>query len=289
MTTRRQMIKNSALILGGASLSPSMDFLDLMRKRKFKIGACDWSIGKVCDASGLDLAKEIGLDGLQVSLGEVYDNFRLRQPEVQKEFLERSKATGVKISSLGIGELNTHPYKSDPRAEEWVSDSIDVAKNLGVSVVLLAFFYGNDLRNDPAGKAETVRRLKRVAPKAEKMGITLGIESYLTAEEHLEIMQQVGSPAIKVYYDFRNATDAGNDVYKEMKLLGKDNICELHMKENGFLLGKGTLDWQKIGNTLDEIGYYGDGWMQIEYAKPENMGIVESYKHNFSFLRDIFK
>lgn len=289
MTTRRQMIKNSAFILGGATLSPTNDLLDFMRKRNFKIGACDWSIGKVCDADGLDLAKEIGLNGLQVSLGSVADNFRLRQKSVQQEFLERSRSTGVKISSLGIGELNTYPYKSDSRAEEWVSDSIEVAKSLDVSVILLAFFYNNDLRNDPAGKAETVRRLKRVAPKAEKMGITLGIESYLTAEEHLDIMQQVGSPAIKVYYDFRNAADAGNDIYKEMRLLGKDNICELHMKENGYLLGKGTLDWKKIGDTLDEIGYYGDGWMQIEYAKPDDMGIVESYKHNFSFLRGIFK
>ncbi len=283
------MIKNSGLLLSGASLSPSMDFFDFMKKRKFKIGACDWSIDKFCDSSGLDLAKEIGLHGLQVSLGGGADNIRLRQKSVQEEFLNKSKETGVKISSLGIGELNTFPYKSDPRAEEWVSDSIDVAKSLDVSVILLAFFYNNDLRNDPAGKAETVRRLKRVAPKAEKMGITLGIESYLTAEEHLEIMQQVGSPAIKVYYDFRNAADAGNDIYKEMRLLGKDNICELHMKENGYLLGKGTLDWKRIGDTLDEIGYYGDGWMQIEYAKPDNMGIVESYKHNFSFLRGIFK
>lgn len=288
MTTRRQILKNAGILFGGATLSPSMDFLEFMRKRKFKIGACDWSIGKVCDVSGLDLAKEIGLQGLQVSLGGVADNFRLRNKSIQQDFLTKSKETGVKISSLGIAELNTYPYKSDPRAEGWVSDSIDVAKNLGVSIILLAFFNANDLRNDPNGKAETVRRLKRVAPKAEKMGITLGIESYLTAEEHLEIMQQVGSPAIKVYYDFRNAADAGNDVYKEMKLLGKDNICELHMKENGFLLGKGTLDWQRIGNTLDEIGYYGDGWMQIEGARPPKMGIVESYKHNFSYLRSIF-
>jgi sugar phosphate isomerase/epimerase len=289
MATRRQLIKNSALLFGAAAISPSASFMNFMKKRSFKIGACDWSIDRAAEVSGLELAKEIGLQGLQVSLGSVSDNFHLRQPSVQQEYLSMSKSTGVKISSLAIGELNTFPYKSDPRAEEWVSDSIDVAKNLDVSVILLAFFYGNDLRNDPAGKAETVRRLKRVAPKAEKMGITLGIESYLTAEEHLEIMQQVGSPAIKVYYDFRNATDAGNDIYKEMKLLGKDNICELHMKENGFLLGKGTLDWQRIGNALDEIGYFGDGWMQIEYAKPSDMGIVESYKHNFAHLRNIFK
>lgn len=288
MPSRREMIRNSALLMGAAGLQnhPLMDFI---RKNKFRIGACDWSLGKTSDVSGLQLAKDIGLDGLQVSLGTLKNGMHLRKKEVQQSYLELSKKTGVRISSLGIGELNQVPYKSDPRTEEWVWDSVDVAHQLNVNVVLLAFFSKNDLRNDPAGIDEVVKRLKKVSSKAEKMGITLGIESYLTAEEHLDIMQRVGSPAIKVYYDFRNAADAGNDIYKELNLLGKENICEIHMKENGFLLGEGTLDWHRIGETLDSIGYRGDGWMQIEWAKPEQMDIISAYKRNFSFLRSIFK
>lgn len=188
-----------------------------------------------------------------------------------------------------MAELNNVPYKSDPRTEEWVSDSIDVAKNLGVNVVLLAFFHKNDLRNDDAGKKEVIGRLKKVASKAERMGITLGIESYLSAEELVDIIQKVGSKSIKVYYDFRNSADAGYDVIKEIKFLGKEAICELHMKENGFLLGKGTMDWKKIGETLMEMNYYGDGWMQIEGATPEGADIVQSYRHNLKYLQDIFQ
>lgn len=287
MITRRDMLRNSALLMGGTALAP-VSFIDFMKKKHFKIGACDWSIGKSADVTALTLAKEIGLQGIQVNLGTAENNMHLREKHIQNAYLALSKATGVKITSLAIGELNNVPYKSDPRTEEWVSDSIDVAKTLGVSVVLLAFFVKNDLRNDAAGKAEVVKRLKKVAPKAEKMGITLGLETYLTAEEHLDIMQQVGSPAVKVFYDFRNAADAGNDVFKEIKLLGKDNICELHMKENGFLLGKGTMDWQRIGHTLADVGYHGDGWMQIEWSKPKEMAVVESYKQNLAFLRTIF-
>ncbi len=88
--------------------------------------------------------------------------------------------------------------------------------------------------------------------------------------------------------DFRNTADAGFDVLKEVKQLGKNNICELHMKENGFLLGQGTLPWQKIRDLLYEMGYYGDGWMQIESAVPKGADVVESYKHNLSFLRSLF-
>lgn len=288
MLTRRELLRNGVGLMGATTFNTG-SFWDFLHKKHFQIGACDWSIGKTADVTGLQLAKDIGLDGLQVSLGTLKNNMHLRHKELQQQYINMSKKTGVKISSLGIGELNQIPYKSDPRTEEWVWDSIDVAKNLGVTVILLAFFSKGDLRNDPEGKSAVVKRLKMVAPKAEKMGITLGLESYLTAEEHLDIMDRVGSKAVKVYYDFRNAADAGNDVVKEIKLLGKNNICEIHMKENGFLLGEGTLDWSNIANTLEEVGYHGDGWMQIEWAKPKDMDLAKAYQHNLGFLRNNFK
>jgi L-ribulose-5-phosphate 3-epimerase len=61
----------------------------------------------------------------------------------------------------------------------------------------------------------------------------------------------------------------------------------LHMKENGFLLGTGGLDWNAIGRALHETGYMGDGWMQIEGAMPDGGDLVQSYKHNLQFLRNI--
>jgi sugar phosphate isomerase/epimerase len=234
------------------------------------------------------VAREIGLKGIQVNLGSDKNNMHMREVSRQDAYLSESLRTGVEISSLAIGELNNVPYKSEARTEEWVWDSVDVAKKFGVRVVLLAFFSKNDLRGDEAGKKEVIRRLKMVGPKAENMGITLGIESYLTAEEHMDIIEKVGSKGVKVFYDFRNAADAGNDVIKEIKWLGKDAICELHMKENGSLLGEGTMDWKRISESLMEMEYTGDGWMQIEGALPAGADIVESYKHNHTFLNTLF-
>ena len=104
----------------------------------------------------------------------------------------------------------------------------------------------------------------------------------------MEIIDQVGSKNIKVYYDFRNTADAGFDTVKEFKKLGKHMVGELHMKENGFLLGKGTIDWRAVGDAVYEAGYYGDGWMQIEWAMPEGANLLESYQHNLRFLKNIF-
>lgn len=286
--TRAQFLHSTALLGIGHALYPDLEFWSDF-KRRFHIGACDWSLGKSADVGAFAIAKSIGLQGIQINLGNVSNDLHLRQPSMQAQYLAASKSSGVKISSLGIAELNNVPYKSDPRTEQWVSDSIDVAKAFGVRVVLLAFFSKNDLRNDPAGMEEVIRRLKKVAPKAEQAGVILGIESYLTAEEHLHIMREVASPAIKVFYDFRNATDAGNDIFKELRILGKANICELHMKENGLLLGKGSIDWPQVATTLREIGYQGDHWMQIEWAKSDADDVVKAYQHNLGYLKGLFQ
>ncbi|MDN3654277.1 sugar phosphate isomerase/epimerase family protein [Ferruginibacter paludis] len=288
MLTRRQLLKHAALL----AVFPGNAFDTIAsvegKKNIFKIGACDWSLGKSSDIGAFDIAKQIGLDGIMVNMGSLENNLHLRDKSLQQQYLDASKKTGVKISSLAIGELNAVPYKSDARTEEWVWDSVDVAKNLNVSMVLLAFFSNNDLRNDAAGKKEVISRLKKVAPHAEKNGITLGIESYLDADEHMDIIDKVGSKNIKVYYDFRNTADAGFDTVKEFKKLGKHMVGELHMKENGFLLGKGTIDWRTVSNAVYETGYYGDGWMQIEWAMPGGANLVESYQQNLQFLKNIF-
>jgi len=284
MLNRRTLLQQAALL---TALYPLRAVAAAGNKR-FHIGACDWSLGKRADIGAFEIAKQIGLDGIMVDLGSVENNLPLRNANVQQAYLEASKKTGIKISSIAIGELNNVPYKSDERTIEWVLDSIDVARNFGVTVVLLAFFNKNDLRNDVQGKQVVIERLKDAAPKAEKNGIILGIESYLNAAEHLEIIDKVGSPNVKAYVDFRNTADAGYDVIKEVKQLGSNTICELHMKENDFLLGEGTLNWQQIHDTLYEMNYTGDGWMQIEGAMPKDASVVDAYKHNLQFLQTLF-
>ncbi len=270
-----------------ASLLP-MQNLAAARHSKpgIRIGACDWSLGRTANPEAFDVAREIGLDGVQVSLGTAADNMRMRTTEAQRQVMERSRKTGVQVASLAIGELNVVPYKSNPATIPWVEDSIDTCKSMGANVVLLAFFSKNDLRNDPEGTNEVVKRLQAVAPKAEKHGIILGIESWLSAEQHLQIIDRVGSTAVKVYYDVCNSTDRGYDIFKEIRILGRDRIFEFHAKENGALLGKGKVDFNMVRKAMDAIGY--SGWIQIEGAVPAGANLIESYKRNCDFLRKTF-
>ena len=76
-------------------------------------------------------------------------------------------------------------------------------------IALLAFFSKGDIKDKPQEQAEVIRRLKQVAPEAEKAGVILGIESWLNADEHLRILDAVGSPAVQVYYDVANMEKHG--------------------------------------------------------------------------------
>ena len=107
-----------------------------------------------------------------------------------------------------MGNLNNVPYKNDPRTEKWVARAVEVAEAMGANVILMAFFGKGDLKDDPKGTDEVVRRLKKVAPKAEDAGVALAIESWLSADDHLALIERVDSPAIKVYYDVANSNKA---------------------------------------------------------------------------------
>ena len=242
--------------------------------RRFKIGAPDWSLRKQCDVAAFQVAKEIGLDGVQVSLGTVANNLQLRQAAVQQQYKAAARQTGVAIASMAIGELNSVPYKSDPRTIEWVSDCVDVMQALEGKV---------DLCDDQAGVDEVVKRLKVVAPKAEKAGVVLGLENYLSAEQNLDILQRVGSHAVQVYYDVGNSIHKGYDIYKEIRML-KGKICEFHAKDGKSMLGAGQVDFHKVRAAMDEIGY--SGWIQIEAAAPH--GVVPDYQADCKFLKSIF-
>lgn len=287
--TRRQMIMVAAQAAAGTTLASSCAASAERASAKarptgFKIGVCDWTIKKMADPASLEVAKSIGLDGVQVDFGRGQDDLPLFSPQLQQAFIEARKKHQVEIASLALGVLNNVPYKSDSRAEKWVDKSIEVCKVLGVKVVLVAFFGEGDLKGDQKGTDVVVERLKKVAPRAEDAGVTLGIESWLSAEQHIEIVERVGSPAVKVYYDVANSNKAGYDIYSEIPRLGK-LICEFHAKDYDDLYGKGSIDFVRVRKAMDEIGYR--GWFIMEGTKLP-LGVEESCRYDARYLRGIF-
>jgi sugar phosphate isomerase/epimerase len=253
-------------------------------KFNVKFGVCDWTIGKTGDPAALELASKLGLEGVQVSLVIKNDGLELAQAALQKSYLEAAEKYGIGIASFAIGDLNNIPYKSDPRAEKWIEQSIDICRAMNVKIVLVPFFGKGDLKNDPKGTETVIERLKRVAPKAENAGVILALESWLSAEDHLKILSAVGSPAIQVYYDVGNSQEAGYDILKEIRLLGA-RICQFHAKDYKDLYGKGTMDFKAVRKAMDEIGYH--SWFVLEGTQLP-LGIEKGIRYDLDYLRSVF-
>lgn len=283
-----QINRRSAVAAIGGSLiaSSAWRIFAADPKRVFNIGACDWSIHSRGDIAALKMAKDIGLDGVEVSFGRPGDKYDLRKSKNREKYQAETKEHGVEICSLAMGILNQVPFSTSPEAEQWVMDCIDVMPKLDQKVVLLAFFSDGDLKGKEDLQDAVIERLKKAAPKAEAAGVVLGIESYLNADEHLRILDAVDSPAVQVYYDVANMNRMGYDIYREIRQLGRDRICQIHCKENGYLLGQGKIDFHKVKQAIDEIGW--QGWLVIEGAVPEGGPMFDSYVKNQRTLRSIF-
>ena len=278
--TRRELLRNAAVAAGAFSAAGAPLFA-ASRSRWFKIGACDWSLGKRNDPTSFDLAKQIGLDGVQIDMGTIDNDMFLRRPDVRRTFLDAAKLAGVEIASLGVAAFWQAPLRTDPRAAVWLADSVDVCTALGLKVVLAACFELD--MNDKAGIDHVVKVFKKVAPKAEKQGVAIGLENWMSAEDHRRLLDRIDSPAVKVYYDVGNSTDKGRDVVKEIRMLGK-SICELHFKDAAHMLGHGRIDFKQVRAALDDIEY--SGWVQIEAAAPH--GVIPAFTANRKYLKALF-
>lgn len=278
---RRTFLGHTAA--AAAALAAYRPLLAAPGSRWFKIGACEWSLGRA-DPTVFDVAKQIGLDGVQLNMGSLKDDMHLRRADVRTAYAEAARRVGLEISSLAIGEMNRVPLKSDPRAAQWLAESLDICQALGLHIVMPAFFGQGDL--DMAQTAEidhVVGVIRDLAPRAEKAGITIGLENYLSATDNMTILKRIGSPAVKVYYDVGNSTDKGRDVTKEIRQLGP-LICEFHFKDGKFMLGQGRIDFKQVRAAIDDIGYR--GWMQLEAAHPH--GLQADYATDYKYLREIF-
>ena len=260
----------------------------LRRAANIKIGGTDWSMRLEGKIEAFAAAKEAALDGVQVSLGgraKPEASLPMCDPEKQKQWLEESKKTGMPIGGTCLEIIHRDNLKEHADGPKWVEQSIGATKALGTQVILLPFF-GKQQIKERAEQKSTADRLKALAPLAEKAGVILGLENTISAEENVWIMEQVGSPAVKVYYDVGNSFSQKYDVYKEIVWLGKDRVCQLHIKDNPHFLGKGPIDYTKYMEAVLKSGF--EGWAMLETSCPTKV-VKDDFTVNAAFVREFLK
>jgi len=293
LTQRRQFLKQSSVLIASMLLGAARGWAG--STRRYKVAVVDLMILKRQKLSAFQLTKEIGADGLEIDMGglgnrETFDN-QLAKPEVRQQFLDKAKELQLEICSLAMTGFYAQSFATRPTYQRMVQDCIDTMKAMNVKVGFLPLGVQGDLVKNPELRPAIVERLKVVGKMAKKAGVVIGIETSLDAQGEVELLKEIGSKHIQIYFNFSNPLKAGRDLLKELKILGRKRICQIHCTdEDGVWLEHNTrLDLNKVKETLDEMKW--DGWLVIERSRDakEPHNVKKNFGANTQYLKSIFQ
>jgi L-ribulose-5-phosphate 3-epimerase len=256
-------------------------------REKLRIGVTDWNLELGADPQAVPLAAQLGFEGVQISFGrKLVDNkMPVDNPEIIARYLELSKQCGIPIDGTCVDRLHDNGLKSDKLAPKWVLDSIRLTKELHSKVLLLPFF-GKWALTNQAEMDYTGDALRDLAPEAEKAGVILGIEDTISAADNWRMIERARSKNVLVYYDVGNSTEAGFDIVKEIRWLGKERICQFHLKDNPNYLGEGKIEFAPVMHTIRDMGYSGYANLETD-AHPQTL--EADMRRNLMYIRHVMQ
>jgi sugar phosphate isomerase/epimerase len=267
----------------------------LAQKDRYKIGLIDLMLLKRQKLGAVTLAKELDADGVEVDMGGLgnrptFDN-KLLTDSVRKQFLKTAADNNVEIFCLAMTGYYAQSFCGREIYKQSIEDCIRTMQLMNVKTAFLPMGVQCDLKKDPSVRDSVVARLKVAGSMAQKAGVTIAIETALSAKEEVQLLKEINSPAIKIYFNFSAPLKEGRDLYKELKVLGKKRIAMIHAtnKDSVWLQNDPQIDLHKVKRTLDKMKWR--GWLVVERSRdatqPRN--VKYNYGANVAYLKKIFQ
>ena len=233
-----------------------------------------------------ELAHRIsGLSGVELHV--ILKDRSLWDRQTALSYKREANRWGLRVPSLsGIWTPEASLTKPAGR-EECLRKAIETAELLGASVLLVSALRANCPRmDDEASYVPAVETLRKMAPVAADVGVTLGLETSLSTADTKKLVDLVHHPAVRVFWDFDNLEFYGHkgQSVAGLDLLGVERICQVHCKNEDRLLAEpGRVDWAAAFAALKRIGY--ESWYVFEtkHSSPEQC--VEATRKNIESMR----
>lgn len=222
-----------------------------------------WCYGKMPLDDLCAAAKGIGYDGI-----DLLDEKDYEVPK--KHGLVCSMANGFGAIPVGFNRIENH--------EKLIADAekmIPIAAASGVPNIVC--FSGNRAGlSDGDGIANCITGLKRLAPAAEKYGVTLCMELLNSKIDHhdyqadhtafgVQVVQGVASPRVKLLYDIYHMQIMEGDIIRTIR----ENIQYIAHFHTGGVPGRHELDdtqelnWHAISEAIADLKF--PGFMAHEF------------------------
>ncbi len=269
--------------------------IQVVNLERYKVSACDWMMLKRQKVGAMELAKEIGADGLELDMGGLgkrvsFDN-KFTEKHFQEMFIAECNRLGIEFSSIAMSAFYGQSFAKRDNYEQLIDECIATMKALGVKVAFLPMGNQSDLVKEPELYPIVVERLKVVAKKAEQADVVIGIETNLPTKEEAKLIDKINSPSIKSYVNFSSIIKRNEDVIKALKTLGKDRIVQIHASNTDgyWIQNDPALNMAKVKETLDKMGW--SGWLVVERSRDTKdvHNVKWNYGANVNYLKSVFQ
>jgi hypothetical protein len=136
--------------LAAAALAPAARLVAAARP-DVRIGVTDWNLRLAGKIEALALAKSLGFEGVEVSLGRnaIDGKLPLADPAIQAQYVEEAAKQGIPLAGTCLDILHVNYLKNDKLGQKWVADAIPITKTLKARVILLPFFGKGAITEQP--------------------------------------------------------------------------------------------------------------------------------------------
>ena len=236
----------------------------------------DWKFHEACKT-----IRAIGYTGIEISPFTLSDNPAAIPANERRQFRSIIESEGLIFAGLHwllVAPKGLHVTTPDKalREKSWshIVDLIDLCADFGPDGVMVFGSPQQRSTTDGATAAEAVRRftdgLAGIASHASQRHVTVLVEALPRAQsdivntlaEAVEIVKEIGSPAVRTMFDTHNAADE-TEPHEILIERYFDFIRHVHINEmDGRHPGTGGYDFKPVFAALERLGY--SRWVSLE-------------------------
>ena len=260
LVTRRDAIGASAITVAGLVLGHPTNRLAAQPPGRLKQSASRWCYRSIALPDLCKAGKEMGLAGIDLLALEDWPVVRqnglvcsMGYAAIRDDFIPRGFNDPANHDLL-VGELEK---------------ALPIAAQQGVPN-LIAMFGNRQGRSDEQATQACVTGLRRIAPTAERHGVTICVELLNSKVDHKDyqgdrtafganIIEAVGSPRVKLLYDIYHMQIMEGDVIRTIR----QHAAHIGHFHTGGVPGRHELDdtqelnWHAVARAIADTGFAG--------------------------------
>ncbi|MGI6168379.1 MAG: TIM barrel protein [Christensenellales bacterium] len=269
-----------------------------------KFGACEWALPGNGIGS-LKLAKEVGLEGLQLPFVSYERGFMLSQKWFRDFYMEESEKYGVALPSMAICEFDLYGLRNPKDSEKGkivydiIEKSVEAAIDMKMDMIMMPSFADGFIKTDEELETTAIA-LQYACDLAKEGNVVIATENLLTRAKNDELFALVGRENFKAFYDSQNyIVNMDWDQLEMLEVMYDLLYPEIHVKDglnkvySSTLLGEGDSNFYGTMDFLKKKNY--SGWIHLENfydrlpLRLQNENYIDLLKKDLEILKEACK